>query len=830
MKFLSCWRRHPRKTWAITLAVLGWAVFQVSFALDALDEQPVGHVAPLEFSKYDLSRGGAVAFRGDHVRATWDGDLMSYDVSTTGTVTSKWSGARQLALASWDTGRKIFTCVSSGAGVRFRWTDGISAAQQTALGDATTGPKVLNYLRGDGSNELTEANPGGLFRQRTSRIGAVVHGRPHYFEHGRNADGDPIGRVYVGANDGMLHAFDAATGAEVFAYVPSMLFPKLKDLAATPAAAYKYYVDGPLAIAQLPASGATTTLLVGALGAGAKGLYALDVSNPSPADEAAATGMAKWEITEATTGFQNLAHVYGAPQFVKLNNGRRALLVPNGINSTAGISSLFVVDPVNGTLIAEIGAGTGPGNGLGGVAAVDLDGNGTVDVAYAGDLRGTLWKFNLRGSSLPSAAVALYTPPADVARPITAAPSVSAHPRGGVMVNFGTGRLLSISDSTSTADEYLYGIWDSPLATAAAPTRPTLTTASKTIGTTTIQVRVASADASNTVDYANGSRGWRLTLTGGERVLGTDTFTENGRFIVTTTIPNGTDTPTAWMLQVDALTGSMPTAPFFDLNGDGTVSTSGDSDRVSATVNGVTMSVPPAGRLLGTGAWSQPALIKLDRYLDVPYFNHNSNVAFPTTSTQTVTTPSSTERGVYGGHFDFDIFYNVCNPLATSQTYRGTCASNTHVHEYDDKYDVVGVNLLNASRSAFNLGNAIASMSTAFKILVANTRWSPAARLMVGNAEYRVWDLPLSPEGFIAATPGGAALTFTRASVGNLVFKLPIDAFTAREWVPGSGDTRAGLIPTKTGCVRDNTGNQGSQPGPWMNGALTVMARAGHPG
>ena len=802
-------------------------VYWAAYAAYPLDDQPIAAIGALEFNHYDVSSGGTVAFRGDYIRATWDGDLVAYDVGANGDTTVKWRARTQLANVAWDTGRRIFTSNPSGTGVTFQWSGlpAISTAQQAALGDATQGPKVLAYLRGDASNERTQGNPGGSYRERYSKVGAVIRSRPYYYDHGLDSSSNPIARVYVGANDGMLHAFDAATGNEVFAYVPSMLFGKLKDLTIPSPSTFKYYVDGLLAIGSVPDnSGGKWTLLAGGMGSGAKGLFALNVTNPTPSDEAAAAAMAKYEITEASTGFSNLGHVFGAPQIAKLNNGTTVLLVPNGVNSTSGVSSLFVINAATGALVAEIAAGTGTDNGLGGIAAIDRDGNGTVDTVYAGDLKGTLWKFDLSASTLPTSATALFTPGAGTVRPITAAPSIINHPRGGFQVNFGTGQALGAADITSTVNEYLYGIWDSPNASGTTLVQPTLSEQSVTFNGLTSKVRVGSA---STVNYARSAdKGWRITLTGGERLLGSDTFTDSGRYVIATSVPNAGSTQGSWLLQIDALTGGRPNQAFFDLNRDGLVSTTGSSDLVSVTTNGATSTVPPSGRFLGAGVWSQPVLAQLNSTLDLPYFNYNSNSLLAATTM--TTTPPSTERGVYGGHFDFDIYYNVCNAMAGSYS----CPANTHVHQYDDKYDVVGVNMLNASLPAFNLLKAVASTSQAFKILVTNTRWSPAAKLHVvrdnGNAttttinDY-VWNLPLSPEGFLAVTPGGPALTFTRANLLTFMYLLPVDAFTSKEWRTGSGDVRAGLIPTKTGCVRGNTGGQGAATGAWMNGALTFQ-------
>ena len=823
----------PRRVLSVAAAALAsigiyWASHAAFFALD---DQPIASIGALELNAFDLSKGGVVAYRGDYIRATWDGDLVAYDMASNGSATVKWHARTQLASADWDTGRKIFTSSASGTGVGFLWngSPALTTAQQAALGNATEGPKVLAYLRGDATNERTSTNAAGSYRQRYAKIGAVVHARPYFHDHGADTSGNATARVYVGANDGMLHAFDAATGNEVFAYVPSMLFGKLRDLTIPSSTTFKYYVDGLLAVAPVVDGSTKRTMLIGGLGSGAKGLYGLDVSNPTPTDEAAATAMAKFEITEASTGYANLGNVFGAPQIVKLNTGATVVLVPNGVNSTAGVASLFVINATTGALVAEIAAGTGPDNGLGGIAVIDKDGNGTADTVYAGDLKGTLWKFDLGATSLPASATALLTPATGTARPITVAPSVVVHPKGGHQVNFGTGQVFAAADLASTANEYLYGVWDSAIASGTTLVQPTLTEQSVTFNSQTTKVRVGSA---STVNYASGGdRGWRITLSGGERLLGSETFTDSGRYVITTTVPNAGSTQGSWLLQIDALTGGRPSQPFFDLNGDGSVNKTDNSDRVSVSQSGATTLVAPSGRFLGSGVWSQPVVAQISSTLDLPYFNYNSNsLLAATTTTTTTTAPPAGERGVYGGHFDFDIYFNACNALIGA--YRSGCASNTHNHEYDDVYDVTGVNMLNASEPLFNLKNAIASTATAFKILAVNGNYSPAAKLHVvrdnGDGTTTtindfVWNLPRSADGFLAATPGGTALTFTRANLQTFTYRLPVDAFTNREWKPGSGDVRAGLIPTKTGCVRDNTGGQGAATGAWMNGALTFQ-------
>lgn len=776
---------------ARTLAVLAaavlpaWAAAQVN-----LDQQPIAWTAPLEFSTYALSSGNAVAFRGDFIRSTWDGDLVAHNVAASGAFSVRWRAREQMP--AWDQ-RRMFTLGLDGVGVCFRY-DGSCAMSETHVDQlgGDDGGLLLNWIRGDASKEYSPSAATNPYRPRYSKVAAIIRSRPFY-------DGST---VYVGSNGGMVHAFDAATGAERWAYVPRMLiasgrFQRLADPWAT---SLPYMVDGQFAHGTV----GSAKMLFGGLGAGGRGLFALDVTTqPTAETTSAAQALAKWEVTHESSGYANLGHVMSAPQLVTLQDGTRALLVPNGVNGTGGGSSLFVVRASDGARLAEIAAGSGPNNALGAVAAVDRNGDGRVDVAYAGDLRGTLWKFDLSGGALPSAATALFTPDPLQARPVTAAPSVTVHPRGGLMVNFGTGALYTAADQASITAEYLYGIWDSPLATATTLVEQTLT--SHTVGS--VQARTASANA---VNYAAGARGWRIALAGGERLVGTDTLTDNGRFVVTTTVPSGTGQG-GWLMQIQALTGGAPGAPFFDLNGDGTISSNDNSDRI---VSGGSALVP-VGKFLGSGAWSQPVLAQVSSALDLPMLNYNPNVALPGfTTTVTTPPPPPGESGIFGGHFDFDIFYNCGNKLPT----KGNCTNN-HVHEYDDRFDVVGVNMLNASNAAFNLSNPIPSLTTpSFKILVANTRWSPAAALLVGGVvQGKGWQLPVSPEGFLAATPGGAALTFTRQSLSQFIFVLPRNAFTNKDW--GTGQVRAGLIPTQTGCIQANANPTTN----WMDGAFTIQ-------
>jgi type IV pilus assembly protein PilY1 len=218
--------KHFMKFILPAIAVAAGGLYWIlAYADISPDDQPVGYVAALDMSNYKIDSGTSVFYRGDYFRGTWDGDLVAYDAALNGSTSVKWQARDRLATQAWDTGRNIFTFDGS-TGIPFNWTTtttSLTTAQQTAMGGDPNGRQLLEFTRGSSALE------GTLFRQRFSKLGDIVHSRPYYYKHSSTAE-----RVYVGANDGMLHSFDATTGNEVFAYVPSMLIPKLSQFAVNP--------------------------------------------------------------------------------------------------------------------------------------------------------------------------------------------------------------------------------------------------------------------------------------------------------------------------------------------------------------------------------------------------------------------------------------------------------------------------------------------------------------------------------------------------------------------------------------------------------------------
>lgn len=358
--------------------------------------------------------------------------------------------------------------------IPFMWPS-LSPEQRAVLdqGDKA-GEQRLAYLRGDRSLE------GSLFRPRSSVLGDSVHGTPVYV--------GPVDRraaVYLGANDGMLHGFDAITGQELFAYVPDALIAQLHHLA-DPAYVHRAYVDGPAGSGEAIIGGAKKTILISGMGGGAQGVFALDVTDP--ANFAGGLGVL-WEFTDRSDAM--MGNVTTPPQIVKVRMGnggayRYFAIVASGVNNyesvDAGKGALFLLalDKPRGTpwrlnanyyrLITPISEPS-LANALSAPVLL-ADSDGALRYAYAGDLQGNLWRFDFSGGAPWAKAVGPGGGgvPLFVARdaggqrqPITQQPLLAYASERGYMVMFGTGRLIEKADRASAryAPQSYYAIIDS---------------------------------------------------------------------------------------------------------------------------------------------------------------------------------------------------------------------------------------------------------------------------------------------------------------------------------------------------------------------------------
>lgn len=588
----------------------------------------------------------------------WSGDLRALPVSTSGAIGSElWSASTQLKAQNWNTGRRILTHNGT-KGVAFRWTS-LTAAQKALLNvdpasmaTDTRGSDRLDWLRGDASKETTSP----AFRRRLDSYGAhfklgdLINSSPVYVGPPRSlpdtlessphssfsaAFATRANVIYVGGNDGMLHGFDAATGNELLAYVPATLLPNLNKLT-DPAYLHRYYVDGSPVSGDVFGTfdGCSTspcwrTVLVSGLGAGGKGYFALDITDPSMYSNAETVTNAGKIVLWEFPGDADLGYTFSQPTITKVKTSATAYkwvaIFGNGYNSTNESAALYVVDMENGSLVRKIVVDTGGGtssNGLSTPAVYDNNGDYIADYVYAGDLKGNLWKFDLTTGDAATWSSSYGTAGAPqplfravdatgVAQPITERPAVGKPGvlggaaltptlASGTMVYFGTGRYVSNADKIPPAnpDHTFYGIWDSGVASATVPvtrndllpqtidpTTATITTssgstiASRNISNTAIIYR-QSGSATCEPDGSGECLGWRvdLPLTGemsvANPVLLTTDNVDLPRIIFPTLVP-GTDAcsagGTSWLMELNPIVGGLLSSPYVDTNGDGVI-------------------------------------------------------------------------------------------------------------------------------------------------------------------------------------------------------------------------------------------------------------------
>jgi type IV pilus assembly protein PilY1 len=285
--------------------------------------------------------------------------------------------------------------------------------------------------------------------------------------------------ISVGAHDGMLHAFDGSDssdgGKELFSYIPNAVLGKLQELA-RPGYMHRYYVDGSPTVGDAYLASAWKTVLLGSVGAGGRGVFALDVTSPANFSK----DKVLWEFNSSDDA--RMGQFVGRPNMGIAENGQWLAVFGNGYNSVDNRAVLFIRDLRTGAEVATIDtnvgctAGTdnctvGP-NGLATALLVDNDGNGAGDTIYAGDYLGNLWRFEYTGNAwkLGNGNKPLFTAkdPGGKPQSITSGVFTTANPLGGTMVVFGTGRYLNVEDADSSkigegtraSVDSIYGIWD----------------------------------------------------------------------------------------------------------------------------------------------------------------------------------------------------------------------------------------------------------------------------------------------------------------------------------------------------------------------------------
>ena len=622
------------------------------------------------------AQAGNLVYQARFRSEDWTGELRAYKLDQTGTPSE---------IPEWDAGtankmpaaaqRNIFTfnptAGTDGAGVSFTW-NALSEAQRDLLGktpddpDLDLGEKRLDWLRGVQSQEQQN---GGSLRDRSRILGDIVNSNPlfvkalnlryerlptnfsggssypNYVQANLGVPGDPNnpGRrpmLYVGANDGMLHAFDADTGVEQFAYVPNLVMPELYKLT-QPGYNHRYFVDGQLAAGDVYLDDQWKTVLIGGLGAGGRGIFALDITDPDNFD----ASNVLWEFTDP-----DLGHVMSAPIIRPMANGKWVALFGNGYNSDSGRGFLFAVDVETGELIKKIDTGVGSSGNSNGLAAPGLlaDANRIIETAYAGDLRGNVWRFDLSASNPqpdqqqqgwsshfasgnnPLPLFVAYGPDGD-RQPITSPLEVMLHPNEGYMVLFGTGRYFAVGDNVVASDEPIqsvYGIWDkdNTVPVALNTTRDVVLLRQEIEHEEIIDIdgesRRVRVTSDNAIEWAD-KYGWYIDLvppsstpTGeGERVIFKPIIRNNWVFF-SSLVPSQDPCVFggfSFFYGLNAVSGSRTEDPLLDLDRDGELD-DGDLIEVEIEVDGEIVTVLVAPSAVGTmeGIMSSARFIEFD--------------------------------------------------------------------------------------------------------------------------------------------------------------------------------------------------------------------------
>ena len=460
----------------------------------------------------------------------WSGEVTKTTVNKLGMVIPGEGWSTRTANANLDpTQRKVLIKdigMSANNLKSFSWNN-LTSSQKAALNinpeslvsaSDGRGQDRLNYIRGERSKEGM-AYPD--FRQRSTILGDIINsspalvGTPTYLPHladsierrDRGEGYKTYGEfrlanhrskrkemLYVGSNGGMLHGFESATGRETFAFIPSAVIPNLNKLTGQNYAGgeHHYFVDGSPVVRDVyfDNTDGWRTILVGTLRAGGKALFALDITDP---------GNIKllWEFD--STNDEDLGYTFAQPEIVRLHSGQWAVLQGNGYNSTNDKAALLVIDIKTGELLRKIvvpkvvdDEKATLSNGLSSVRAADNNGDGLADYAYAGDLQGNIWRFDLvpsttaeygpnddpfyRGQNelenftAADIKLAYGQKPLFVAKDnmgkrqaITIQPSLVRHPSNlGYLVLVGTGKYFENSDANVDKSRAmtLYGIWD----------------------------------------------------------------------------------------------------------------------------------------------------------------------------------------------------------------------------------------------------------------------------------------------------------------------------------------------------------------------------------
>jgi type IV pilus assembly protein PilY1 len=532
---------------------------------------------------------GALLFSAAFDPAGWTGDVTAVELKQNAEGEPEipddadeaggWSARDKLDARDLSENDRTIITYNGSMGRPFRWSE-LTAEQKAdlAYGNSSLAQDRLEFIRGDRSFELDPEN----FRQRGSRLGSIVNSTPRYvaepdsewpnssaFGDGkyslyRTAQKDRTPVVYAGSNDGMLHGFkgtaDESGGEEVLAYIPSFVYSsqagKGLHFLTEPDYEHRYYVDLETRVTDVYMQGRNSvgsispaqwrTVLIGGGRAGAKGIFALDITDPDGFSEDSAQSTVLWEFTHEKLGYLVQPPVVALADWGG-GDYRWTVFLSSGYNSTS--TGFFMLD-IEGGLDGNWSTSDyryvefESGDGLGPLTVIDNTSDYIADRVYAGDLDGNLWVAAKSGNSWASAYKQGNSamPYVSVGQPITSAPTVGPSTVSGkdpnLMILFGTGQYLQTSDVSSVDVQSFYGVLEE------GDTKNTVTpsdlvlrqlqTGSGQVDGVTQLIRYAEGDA---VDYES-KKGWYVNLpVQGERIV-TNGVIRGNYVYVSTLIPS----------------------------------------------------------------------------------------------------------------------------------------------------------------------------------------------------------------------------------------------------------------------------------------------------
>ena len=542
----------------------------------------------------------------------WTGDLIAspFNAALTGLSDDElWTLSKTFAAGGVNQSSfKSRTVLTSKGGTAALFDSGMSGASdfaaRTGQADEVSAADNIAYLKGDQSKESNKTN--GTLRTRPYPIGDIVDSSPAYVGDTKT--------VYIGANDGMMHGIDATNGKVLFSYVPKGIdFAAMASLSATDYE-HRYFVDGQIDVTSRALQGNGKNILIGALGRGGRGVFALDVTNPT----SMGTSNVLWDNTTRDAAAElDMGYVLGGIRIRNGNGGKTYAFVPNGIDSPNGSATLFVYElNANGGIASttKLVADSSGGNGLMSLGMADLNGDGKLDTVYGGDLKGNVWRWDFSGVTPPTTAVKLFqAKDADGnPQPITGGIGVGRDTSGTIFLGFGTGRFISSNDVPGVATQTtqsLYGLIDSnslitgrgQLQERTIPFSGTSDTGAKLRGFENYSVLTA------------GKQGWYIDLAVPERVISAPTISGSAMYLSSVIPATGSDcegvTGSGYLNAINLFTGTSPPTGSSYLSDVGTVK---DSKGNTGTVGsvGVSTGMPTEVNVtdmlatVGTGAFS----------------------------------------------------------------------------------------------------------------------------------------------------------------------------------------------------------------------------------